>query len=58
MRGKQMHGWLHLDAASIDSERELAKWINRAVAHNKGNQKTAGSSAAAARNTRRRSPDA
>jgi TfoX/Sxy family transcriptional regulator of competence genes len=32
MRGRQMKGWLHLDAADVGSDVELAAWINRAIA--------------------------
>lgn len=31
MRGRQMHGWLHLDSAYLESDHELTMWINRAV---------------------------
>lgn len=31
MRGRQMHGWLHLAAADVESDHELAIWVNRAL---------------------------
>ncbi len=33
MRGRQMRGWLYLDAADIRSEDELTPWIDRAVGY-------------------------
>jgi TfoX/Sxy family transcriptional regulator of competence genes len=27
MRGRQMRGWLRVDAGDVQSERELAKWV-------------------------------
>jgi hypothetical protein len=27
MRGRQMHGWLRVDADDVRSERDLAKWV-------------------------------
>lgn len=31
MRGRQMRGWLHLDAADVRSDADLARWIDHAV---------------------------
>jgi TfoX/Sxy family transcriptional regulator of competence genes len=28
MRGRQMRGWLRLDAAHVQTPRDLAKWVN------------------------------
>jgi TfoX/Sxy family transcriptional regulator of competence genes len=53
MRGKQMHGWLHLNAADVESEHELASWVNHAVSHL--NHTTVGSGAAASLDALRRS---
>lgn len=33
MRGRQMQGWLHLDAAHIQSDADLARWIDHAVSY-------------------------
>ena len=54
MRGRQMRGWLHFDAADIESERELTSWINLAVAHSKPNQKATDPSTAAPNKARKR----
>ena len=54
MRGRQMRGWLHLDAADIESERELTSWINLAVAHSKLNQKATDPSTAPPNKARQR----
>jgi hypothetical protein len=35
MRGREMVGWLNLDANGISSEEELAEWIQRGVAYAK-----------------------
>ncbi len=51
MSGKQTPGWLHLNAADVKSERELAPWVNHAFSHL--NQTTVGSGAAASRSARR-----
>ena len=33
MRGRAMHGWLRIDAADVDTEPELAAWVERGVAY-------------------------
>jgi TfoX/Sxy family transcriptional regulator of competence genes len=31
MRGREMRGWLRLDADDVGTKRELAKWVRRGV---------------------------
>jgi TfoX/Sxy family transcriptional regulator of competence genes len=31
MRGKQMTGWLRVDAADVETKRQLAPWVDRGV---------------------------
>jgi len=33
MRGREMNGWLHLDANGMVTEDELAQWIDRGVSY-------------------------
>ena len=33
MRGRQMAGWLRVDAADLAGDRELAEWVERANAY-------------------------
>jgi TfoX/Sxy family transcriptional regulator of competence genes len=33
MRGRQMHGWLRVDADDVRTERELAAWVERGTAY-------------------------
>jgi hypothetical protein len=33
MRGRQMPGWLRVDADDVRSKRELAKWVERGTAY-------------------------
>jgi TfoX/Sxy family transcriptional regulator of competence genes len=33
MSGRQMTGWLHLDAEDIRSDQDLATWIDRALSY-------------------------
>jgi hypothetical protein len=33
MRGRQMPGWLRVDADGVRSKRELAKWVERGTAY-------------------------
>jgi TfoX/Sxy family transcriptional regulator of competence genes len=33
MRGRQMQGWLYLDAADIESDDDLHRWTDLALAH-------------------------
>jgi TfoX/Sxy family transcriptional regulator of competence genes len=33
MRGREMDGWLRIDADGVRSERELQRWIGRGVAY-------------------------
>jgi TfoX/Sxy family transcriptional regulator of competence genes len=33
MRGKPMTGWLRVGADSVDTKRELAKWVDRALVY-------------------------
>jgi TfoX/Sxy family transcriptional regulator of competence genes len=33
MRGREMDGWLRVDADGVRSERELQRWIGRGVAY-------------------------
>ena len=33
MRGREMDGWLRIDADGVRSERELRRWIGRGVAY-------------------------
>jgi TfoX/Sxy family transcriptional regulator of competence genes len=35
MRGKQMTGWLRVDAADVGTKRQLAAWVDRGVAYAK-----------------------
>jgi TfoX/Sxy family transcriptional regulator of competence genes len=32
MRGRQMRGWLRVDAENVRTKRQLATWVNRGVA--------------------------
>jgi len=33
MRGREMRGWLRLDADAVRTKRELEKWVRRGVAY-------------------------
>ncbi len=33
MRGRQMDGWLRVDATVVDSDRELRRWVDIGVAY-------------------------
>jgi hypothetical protein len=33
MRGRQMHGWLRVDADDVSAKRELAKWVDLGTAY-------------------------
>lgn len=33
MRGREMRGWLRVDAADVGTKRELARWVRRGVAY-------------------------
>ena len=33
MRGRQMQGWLRVDAEDVRTKRELAKWVGLGTAH-------------------------
>ncbi len=33
MRGRQMHGWLHVDAEDVRTKRQLAKWVRLGTAY-------------------------
>jgi hypothetical protein len=33
MRGRQMAGWLRVDAADVDSDAELGAWVERGVGY-------------------------
>lgn len=33
MRGKELSGWLHLDAAALDREEELRRWVAKGLAY-------------------------
>ena len=33
MRGKQMRGWLRVDADDVKTKRELSKWVERGVSY-------------------------
>lgn len=33
MRGREMDGWLRVDADAIDSDAEFARWVNRGAAY-------------------------
>ena len=33
MRGREMPGWLRVDAAHVRTKRELARWVGRGVAY-------------------------
>ena len=33
MRGREMQGWLHVDADALSSESEVARWVERGVAY-------------------------
>jgi hypothetical protein len=33
MRGRQMHGWLRVDAGDVAAKRELAEWVERGAAY-------------------------
>ncbi len=33
MRGRRMSGWLRVDAAAVESRRELTAWVRRGVEH-------------------------
>jgi TfoX N-terminal domain len=33
MRDREMDGWLHIDAAAVDDDVALARWVNRAVTY-------------------------
>lgn len=33
MRGREMTGWLRVDASGIDSDADLARWVRRGVAY-------------------------
>ena len=31
MRGKEMNGWLRVDAAGVESDEDLARWVDIGV---------------------------
>ena len=33
MRGREMHGWLHVRAAAIETEDDLRRWVTRGVTY-------------------------
>ena len=33
MRGREMHGWLRLDAGDVASEEQLSTWVGRGVSY-------------------------
>ena len=33
MRGRQMHGWLRVDADDVRTKRELDEWVNRGATY-------------------------
>ena len=33
MRGRQMDGWLRVDASAVESDRELRRWVNLGIAY-------------------------
>jgi TfoX N-terminal domain len=33
MRGREMPGWLHIDSIGVESDEELASWVNRGVTY-------------------------
>jgi len=33
MRGREMDGWLHVDATVVESDRELRRWVDIGVAY-------------------------
>ena len=33
MRGREMRGWLHIDAEHVHTKRQLAAWVDRGVAY-------------------------
>ena len=33
MRGRQMDGWLRVDATVVESDRELRRWVNLGIAY-------------------------
>jgi hypothetical protein len=33
MRGRQLRGWLRVDAEDLDTKRELAKWVELGTAY-------------------------
>ena len=33
MRGREMNGWLRLDAADVEAQHDLAEWVERGTAY-------------------------
>lgn len=33
MRGREMRGWLRVDASDVTTKRELAQWVERGIAY-------------------------
>jgi TfoX/Sxy family transcriptional regulator of competence genes len=33
MRGREMRGWLRVDAAGVSTDRELARWVERSTSY-------------------------
>jgi TfoX/Sxy family transcriptional regulator of competence genes len=33
MRGRAMNGWLHIDTAAVESDGDLRRWVERAIAY-------------------------
>jgi hypothetical protein len=33
MRGRQMHGWLRVDAVDVDTKQKLARWVDLGVGY-------------------------
>jgi TfoX/Sxy family transcriptional regulator of competence genes len=36
MRGREMPGWIRVDAEQVRTKRELARWVRRGVAYARG----------------------
>ncbi len=33
MRGREMDGWLHVDAEAVETDEELRRWVSHGVAY-------------------------
>ncbi|HET7325691.1 MAG TPA: TfoX/Sxy family protein [Nocardioidaceae bacterium] len=33
MRGREMDGWLHIEAAAVETDDELRQWVSRGIAY-------------------------